>query len=141
LDLAALLGSLLKGREVIELVSDLAGGKTTFVKGLASGIGSEDQVSSPTFTLSNVYKGPELTLHHYDFYRLGEAGIMGDELAEVLEDDKAVTVVEWANIVNDVLPTDRLTIRITVTGEEWRQYQMTGAGVMGERLKELQDLC
>lgn len=123
---------------MIELVSDLAGGKTTFVSGIARGISSTDLVSSPTFTLSNVYKGSELTIHHYDFYRLGEAGIMGDELAETLDDEKAVTIVEWAGIVNDVLPAERLTIRIDVTGEESRHYTMTASGGMIKLLKELE---
>lgn len=107
---------------MIELVSDLGGGKTTFVKGLARGIQSNDAVTSPSFSLSNVYKGHELTVHHFDFYRLHEAGIMREELAEVMEDSQAVTVVEWGDIVTDVLPANRLTIRITNTGETARQY-------------------
>src|ERR1700694_1633997 len=72
----------LKGGVVIELMSDLGGGKTTFVRGLARGLGSPDHVSSPTFKLSNVYtipvsKTPEWDrverLYHYDFYRLPDA--------------------------------------------------------------------
>jgi tRNA threonylcarbamoyladenosine biosynthesis protein TsaE len=120
--LAVGLGSKLHGGEVIELVSDLGGGKTTFVKGLALGMGSSDQVTSPTFTLNNVYKAGKLTLYHFDFYRLLEPGIMTEELAEILEDPQAVTVVEWAGIVEDVLPAGRLTIRIAATGETARSF-------------------
>lgn len=109
---------------MIELVSDIGGGKTTFTRGLARGINSEDTVSSPTFTLSNVYTGPRLTMHHFDFYRLPEPGIMREELAEVLADDTNVTVVEWAGIVDDVLPKDRLTITITTTDESSRRYEL-----------------
>ncbi len=110
---------------MIELVSDLGGGKTTFVRGLARGIGSDDTVSSPTFTLSNVYKGQKLTMHHFDFYRLAEPGIMREELAEVLTDPEAVTIIEWADIVHDVLPDERLTIHITTTGETSRHYDLS----------------
>lgn len=109
---------------MIELVSDLGGGKTTFVRGLARGMGSDDRVSSPTFTLSNVYKGRQLTLNHFDFYRLSEPGIMREELAEVLADPEAVTVIEWADIVHDVLPEERLALHITATGETSRHYDI-----------------
>lgn len=133
LALAEQLGERLKGGEVIELVSDLGGGKTTFVRGLASGIGSNDTVSSPTFTLSNVYKGKDLTMYHFDFYRLAEPGIMREEIAEVLKDPQAVTIIEWADIVHDVLPEDRVTMHITATGETSRHYDITTS----ERLQYL----
>lgn len=136
--LAERLGKQLKGSEVIELVSDLGGGKTTFVRGIAKGVGSDDQVSSPTFTLNNVYAGKDLTVYHFDFYRLFEAGIMQEELAEIIADPKAVTVVEWADIVQNVLPDDRLTIHITTTGEESRNYIFKGTGKYQQLIKELQ---
>lgn len=103
------------------MVSDLGGGKTTFVRGLARGIGSQDPVRSPSFTLSNEYRANDLTLHHFDFYRLEEPGIMRDELSEVLQDPKAVVAVEWGNIVQDVLPAERLTIKIKATGSDNRK--------------------
>lgn len=117
-----LLGERLRGGEVLELVSDLGGGKTTFVRGLAAGMGSHDQVSSPTFTLSNEYDAGKLTLRHFDFYRLSEPGIMRDELAEMLGEPTTVTVIEWAAIVEDGLPAERLTIRITATGDSSRRF-------------------
>lgn len=123
--LAERLGRKLRGGEVIELVSDLGGGKTTFVRGLARGAGSSDKVSSPTFTLSNEYKAAELAIHHFDFYRLGEAGIMQEEVAEILGDPQAVTVIEWAGIVLDSLPAERLTIQIRATGEDSRELTIT----------------
>lgn len=112
---------MLKGGEVIELVSDLGGGKTTFVRGLARGASSSDAVASPTFTISKVYEAPAFQIHHFDFYRLQDAGIVADELAEVIEDPSIVTVVEWADIVQDVLPEDRLTVTITQTPEGERE--------------------
>jgi len=64
--------------EIIELRSDLGGGKTTFTQGLAAGAGSKDAVSSPTFTLKKIYRAGELHIYHYDFYRLNEPGILKD---------------------------------------------------------------
>ena len=119
--LAEQIGHKLKGGEVIELVSDLGGGKTTFVRGLARGMGSQDHVHSPSFTLSNVYKSGKLTLYHFDFHRLNEPGIMHDELAEILTDRGAIIVIEWASIMNDLLPASRAIIQIKATGETSRQ--------------------
>jgi tRNA threonylcarbamoyladenosine biosynthesis protein TsaE len=115
------IGSKLRGGETIELVGDLGAGKTEFVRGLARGLGSSDQVHSPSFTLSNQYKAAGLTLHHFDFYRLFEPGIMRDELAEVLNDPKAVVVIEWANVVANILPPTRLKIRFVTSAETKRQ--------------------
>lgn len=119
------IGQRLRGGEVIELASDLGGGKTTFVRGLASGAGSTDAVSSPSFTISQLYKAGQLEVHHYDFYRLGEPGLMAQELAEVLDDPSAVVVVEWAAVVGNVLPSERLSIYITATSENDRTFNIT----------------
>lgn len=121
--LAASLGSRLRGGEVIELVSDLGGGKTTFVRGLARGLGSKDRVSSPSFTIRNQYQAADKILNHFDFYRLNQPGVLRDELAEIMTDRKAVSVIEWGDIVQDVLPTDRLTISFKVTGNNSRRLQ------------------
>jgi tRNA threonylcarbamoyladenosine biosynthesis protein TsaE len=118
--LAEQLGKVLKGGEVIELISDLGGGKTTFVRGLVRGSGSTDRVGSPTFTISRFYTTPRTVIHHFDFYRLAEPGIMANELAEVAGDSQSVVVVEWANVVRQVLPEDRLTVIIRVTPEGYR---------------------
>jgi tRNA threonylcarbamoyladenosine biosynthesis protein TsaE len=112
----------MRGGEVIELVSDLGAGKTAFVRGLAAGLGSSDTVHSPSFTLGNQYRAGPLTLHHFDFYRLKEAGIMRDELTEALADPQAVVAVEWPDIIEDVLPAQRLTVRIKPTGLNNREF-------------------
>lgn len=119
--LAEAIGTRLRGGEVIELVSDLGGGKTTFTRGLVRGAGSTERVASPTFTISREYRAPQFTIGHFDFYRLGEAGVVGDELAEEIGDPDYVTVVEWGEIVHDVLPAARLTVTIRQTGEETRE--------------------
>ena len=122
MQLAERIGRRLKGGEVIELVSDLGGGKTTFVRGLAKGMGSTDTVVSPSFTISREYKAGDKTMYHFDFYRLQDPGVVGNELAEVMGDPHAVVVVEWADIVGSVLPSRRLTIRIKSSGETARDF-------------------
>lgn len=115
--LAAHIGRCFKGGEVCTFISDLGGGKTAFVKGLARGMGVKSLVQSPTFTVSQVHHaagGREL--HHFDFYRLNDAGIMRAELAESLAQPNAVVAIEWGDIVHDILPADQLTVRLT-TGE------------------------
>lgn len=124
--IAESIGQRLHGGEVIELSSDLGGGKTTFTRGLARGMGSADTVASPTFTISKLYRAGELTMHHFDFYRLPDAGLMANELSEVVEDPKAVIVVEWGGIVADVLPPKRLKIDIKNLGGDNRALEFSG---------------
>jgi tRNA threonylcarbamoyladenosine biosynthesis protein TsaE len=122
------LGRLLVGGEVIELIGDVGAGKTTFTKGLAVGLGVDEDVQSPSFTISRVYDARDgLALAHYDFYRLNDAGIMRDELREAMADNKMVTVIEWADIVEGVLPEDRVRIIFTAPSENERMLKITGA--------------
>jgi len=125
----AKLGAFLKGGEIVELVGDVGAGKTTLAKGIAAGMGIDEDVQSPSFTISRVYDGlGGLHLAHYDFYRLHDAGIMANELHETAHDPKAVTVIEWAEIVSGVLPIDRLTIRLTSPDEQVRRVDITAGG-------------
>jgi tRNA threonylcarbamoyladenosine biosynthesis protein TsaE len=118
------LGHHLHGGEIIELVSDLGGGKTTFVRGLARGLGSHDRVRSPSFTLANQYQAGELTLYHFDFYRLSDPGILATELAEIMANKKAIIVIEWATIVAQVLNTPHLVILLKQTDEHERDIHI-----------------
>jgi tRNA threonylcarbamoyladenosine biosynthesis protein TsaE len=136
--LAEKAGAVLKGGEVIELVSDLGGGKTTFARGLVRGLGSRDTVASPTFTISKVYDADSLQVHHFDFYRLPEAGIIADELAEVAGDPHIVTLVEWADVVRHVLPVERLTISIRQTPEGARELTIKSPLSLRYILKAMQ---
>lgn len=115
------IGKRLRGGEVIELSSDLGGGKTTFVRGLARGAGSKDNISSPSFTIKNVYSAPRYEIWHFDFYRLNQAGMVGYELEDALGDSKIITVIEWAKDVSKVLPEDRLKIQFTPSPDESRE--------------------
>ena len=120
-NIAEAIGRSLIGGEVIELIGDVGAGKTTFTKGLARGLGVQDEVQSPSFTISRVYDARDgLLVSHYDFYRLTDAGIIKNELIEASQDDKMITVIEWADIVESVLPEKRLTIRFEATSESGR---------------------
>lgn len=131
------LGALLRGGEIIELVGDVGAGKTTFTKGLARGMKIDEDVQSPSFTISRVYDAPNgLRLAHYDFYRLHNAGIMADDLRETLGDSITVTVIEWAEIVSGVLPEDRLTLLISSTGEDDRRVELKADGPISRKLME-----
>jgi tRNA threonylcarbamoyladenosine biosynthesis protein TsaE len=123
--LGELLGEQLKGGEVIELRSDLGGGKTTMVRGIVRGAGSADRVGSPTFTLSKEYKAGRFHIHHFDFYRLSEPGILKDQLAEALQ--TGVVIVEWAGIVQNVLPEGHLSIELKplANGPDERRIDIT----------------
>ncbi len=122
---------------MIELTSDLGGGKTTFVQGLAKGLGYTGSVTSPTFTLANIYQLPNhLELHHYDLYRLNHTGVLADELAEDLGQAHIITIIEWAAVAHEQLPSDRLIINLEVTGDTERQLIFTATGPKANRLIE-----
>ena len=109
----------LKPGDVVLLFGDLGAGKTAFVRGLAKGVGaSPDDVSSPTFTLIQEYRGP-VTLQHVDLYRLKPAEIEGLGLDE-LTDGKTVVAIEWAERWADA-PLDAWTVQITDEGGERRR--------------------
>ena len=133
----ARVGLLARGGEMIELIGDVGTGKTTLTKGLAEGLAISEPVQSPTFTISRVYAARDgLHLHHYDFYRLGEAGIMAEDVNEVMHDPAAVTVIEWSGAVSDVLPTDRLQISIQATDENERNVTVNAGGERSQALLE-----
>ena len=135
--LAAVIGGVVKGGEVIELTSDLGGGKTTFMKGFAKGMGITEVVQSPTFTLSLIHPAPhDIELHHFDFYRLTEPGVMKAELAESLQQPNAVVAIEWGDIMHDILPANRMSVNLTVPAEETRVITITCPdGVIADTLR------
>jgi len=136
-DLGETIGSLLYGGEIIELIGDVGAGKTTLVKGIAVGLCIDEKIQSPSFTINRVYDGrDDIVLSHYDFYRLNDAGIMADELNEVIQDKNTVTVIEWAGAVVDVLPIDRLSIKINAISENSRKLYIIAGGEVSKKLEK-----
>ena len=112
--LGELLGSLITLPLVLELVGDIGAGKTSLVRGLARGFGSKSLVSSPSFSLSQIYENTNgYKLYHFDLYRLGDdPGLLQNELAEALSDPKAVVVVEWGQSVSKLIPKELISITL-----------------------------
>ncbi|GAB3799313.1 tRNA (adenosine(37)-N6)-threonylcarbamoyltransferase complex ATPase subunit type 1 TsaE [Virgibacillus kimchii] len=120
--IAARLAVFLKAGDVVTLEGDLGAGKTAFTKGVASGLGVKDTISSPTFTIIKEYQG-NLPLYHMDAYRLEYAEEdIGFE--EYFEGD-GVCVVEWASYIESFLPENRLNIKIAYVDERTRRLEFT----------------
>lgn len=101
---------------VIELIGDVGAGKTTFTRGLAEGLGVKSQITSPSFTISKSYALPNnKKLIHYDFYRLTDPGLMSEELNESINNQDAITVIEWGESVAGILPENRIIVKIKYT--------------------------
>ncbi|GKW47145.1 tRNA (adenosine(37)-N6)-threonylcarbamoyltransferase complex ATPase subunit type 1 TsaE [Planococcus sp. NCCP-2050] len=125
----------LKPQDVLTLEGDLGAGKTTFTKGIARGLGIKRMVNSPTFTILKQYEG-SLDLNHFDVYRLEDSDedIGFDELFE----SEAVSVIEWAQFIEEYLPAERLEITLTRLSDEGRKIEMKPIGTRYELLcKEL----
>jgi tRNA threonylcarbamoyladenosine biosynthesis protein TsaE len=112
---AAALGELLQRGDLVVLVGDLGAGKTTFVKGVARGLGVREPVTSPTFTIVQEYNG-RVPVAHVDVYRLERMQELHDLGFEELLDGQVV-LVEWGDMVTPALPRERLEVRLTMTDE------------------------
>ncbi len=98
--------------QVFTLSGDLGTGKTVFTQGLAEGLGIEEPVSSPTFTIVQVYEGGRLPLYHFDVYRIGDIEEMEEVGFEYYLENGGVSLVEWANLIEELLPPKRTEITI-----------------------------
>lgn len=107
-----LLGKEAKQGEVYCLLGDLGVGKTVFTQGFAKGIGIEEPVSSPTFTIIQEYDEGRLPFYHFDVYRISDI----EEMDEIGYEDyfygKGVCLIEWANLIEEILPENITTITI-----------------------------
>lgn len=129
------LGELAAPNDVILLEGDLGAGKTTFTKGIARGLGIEQIIKSPTYTLIREYTKGRIPLYHLDVYRLEEAG--GEELGleEYFYGD-GVSVIEWSKFIKEELPKEFLQIEISRSGEFSRErtFKMSAEGNHYEKL-------
>ena len=128
------LGSILQAGDVVGLEGDLGSGKTTFIQGVASGWGSLDQVSSPTYVLINQYRRPDKSLlYHLDAYRLdGPAEAQELDLELLLQ--SGPLIIEWADHIESALPVDRLWITLRWIDEQQRGMLISGQGQKYERM-------
>lgn len=98
--------------QVFTLTGDLGVGKTVFTQGFAKGLGIEEPVSSPTFTIVQVYESGRLPFYHFDVYRIGDV----EEMDEIGFDDYVmgggVSLIEWANLIEEILPEHRFEVTI-----------------------------
>ena len=104
--------------DVVALTGDLGTGKTALTKYIAEGLGVKEEISSPTFTIIKEYKSGRLPLYHFDVYRLGSGDELLDTGAEELLDGDGACVIEWADIVADVLPADSLIVSLNYGDSE-----------------------
>ena len=118
---------------VICLTGDLGSGKTVFAKGFASALGINEVVTSPTYTIVKEYYSGEMPLFHMDVYRLDEGGVEVN-FTEYFKKG-GISIIEWADMIPEELPKERLDIRIRVVDEDTRVFIITPIG------KRYEDLC
>lgn len=134
------LGKLLNAGDIICLTGDLGTGKTHITKGIAKGLNVTDNITSPTFNIVNEYDSGRLKLNHFDVYRVSDP----DEIYAIGFDDyifsDAVSIIEWANYIEEILPNDFLHIYIQKDlskGENYRKITLTPYGEKYQYIKEL----
>lgn len=117
------LGKKAKAGQVYTLIGDLGVGKTVFTKGLAEGLEIEEPVSSPTFTIVQVYEEGRLPFYHFDVYRIGDV----EEMDEIGYEDyiygEGVSLIEWANLIEEILPEHYTEIKIEKDLEKGFDYR------------------
>ena len=117
------------------LIGDLGSGKTVFVKAFAHALGIDEHITSPTFNIIKEYEGGELPLYHMDVYRLEDA--KEDIGIEDYFDKSGVTIIEWADMINDRLPEERLEIKFKIIDENTRVLRLIPYGRKYEEICEV----
>ena len=109
--------------QVFTLVGDLGVGKTVFTQGLAKGLEIEEAISSPTFTIVQVYDEGRLPFYHFDVYRIGDISEMDEIGYEDYVYGEGVSLIEWANLIEEILPERRTAIIIEKDLEQGFDYR------------------
>jgi tRNA threonylcarbamoyladenosine biosynthesis protein TsaE len=118
------IGQKAKKGQVYTLVGDLGVGKTVFTQGLAKGLEIDEPISSPTFTIVQVYDEGRLPFYHFDVYRIGDISEMDEIGFEDYVYGEGVSLIEWANLIEEILPEERIAITIEKdldTGFDYRK--------------------
>ncbi|MBE3583350.1 MAG: tRNA (adenosine(37)-N6)-threonylcarbamoyltransferase complex ATPase subunit type 1 TsaE [Limnochordaceae bacterium] len=138
--LGARFAAWLREGDVVALYGSLGAGKTVFVRGVAQGLGVEQPVRSPTFTLLHIYPGPRLTMYHFDAYRLQSLAEWYALGTEEVVGNRGVSLIEWAERVESALPQDRFNVKVEGVGEASpRRVQITGEQRLAQWRVQLQD--
>ena len=126
------LGESANAGQVYTLIGDLGVGKTVFTQGLAKGLGIDEPISSPTFTIVQVYEESRLPLYHFDVYRIGDV----EEMEEIGYEDyfygDGVSLIEWANLIEEILPDKYTEIKIEKDLEKGFDYRKITITAIGE---------
>jgi tRNA threonylcarbamoyladenosine biosynthesis protein TsaE len=122
------LGGLLKAGDMIAYKGGLGAGKTTFTRGLAIGMGLGDNVTSPTFALVNEYRGEDMTLYHFDMYRINSEEDLESTGFYDYDFDNNVAAVEWSENIADFLPESTIYITIERLSELEREIIIEDGG-------------
>ena len=119
------IGQAVEPGTVVALIGDLGTGKTTLTKSIAKGLGVTETVTSPTFNIIREYKSGRIPLYHFDVYRIGDPDEMFELGYEEYFYGDGICVVEWADIIEELLPEDAVIIRIERgADEEEREYRI-----------------
>lgn len=124
-DVGYKIGRLLKKGDVISINGDLGAGKTHLTKGIAAGLEVDDYITSPTFNIVNEYQG-RLPFYHFDVYRIDDIYEMHEIGFEEYLYGQGVCVVEWGDIVEELLPNNKIYIYIKKLEDNIREIQITG---------------
>ena len=131
-DFGEKLGETAKAGTVYTLIGDLGVGKTVFTQGLAKGLEIDEPISSPTFTIVQVYEEGRLPLYHFDVYRIGDV----EEMEEIGYEDyfygNGVSLIEWANLIEEILPEQYTEIKIEKDLEKGFDYRKITVTSIGE---------
>jgi tRNA threonylcarbamoyladenosine biosynthesis protein TsaE len=134
------IAGLLRPRDTVVLTGDLGAGKTTLVQGIGRGLGVDDHVASPTFTLVREYSG-RLDVAHVDVYRLDRVQDVVDLGLDELGGPDRVLIVEWGDTIEDLLPDDRLRVELTSSDDEIRGVRIGAqGGSWAERWERLEEV-
>ncbi|NBG89377.1 tRNA (adenosine(37)-N6)-threonylcarbamoyltransferase complex ATPase subunit type 1 TsaE [Isachenkonia alkalipeptolytica] len=135
--LAQTFGRLAEAGDIICLTGDLGAGKTTFTKAFALGMEIEEHITSPTFTILQEYQG-KIPLYHFDVYRIDDPLELEEIGYEEYFFGKGVTIIEWADMIKDLIPTESLWIEILSEGPTIRKVIIKGRTILHKNwLKEL----